>query len=171
MGEPRRIVIVGTGLAGAMAAGGLRDKGYTGELLMLGQEAHRPYELPALSKGILLGETNDPAWVYDEAAYAERDIELRLSTVVASIKPDSHEVVEEDGTHAPVRPAAARDRLAAAPPADDRRAPGRPAPAALARRRAPAARGAAPRAAAWWSSAPGGSAARSRRPRAAAAAR
>ncbi len=101
MGEPRRIVIVGTGLAGAMAAGGLRDKGYTGELLMLGQEAHRPYELPALSKGILLGETNDPAWVYDEAAYAERDIELRLSTVVASIKPDSHEVVEEDGTTHP----------------------------------------------------------------------
>jgi NADPH-dependent 2,4-dienoyl-CoA reductase/sulfur reductase-like enzyme len=101
MGEPRRIVIVGTGLAGATAAGALRDKGYTGELLMLGQEAHRPYELPALSKAILLGETNEPDWVHDEAAYAERDIELRLSTAVTAVKPDTHEVVEQDGTTHP----------------------------------------------------------------------
>ncbi len=101
MGEPRRIVIVGTGLAGATAAGALRDKGYTGELLMLGQEPHRPYELPALSKGILLGETTEPTWVHEAGSYAERDIELRLSTVIAAVKPGSHEVVEEDGTTHP----------------------------------------------------------------------
>jgi 3-phenylpropionate/trans-cinnamate dioxygenase ferredoxin reductase subunit len=101
MGEPRRIVIVGTGLAGATAAGVLRDKGYTGELTVLGQEAHRPYELPALSKGILLGETNDPDWVHDESMYAARDIELKLSTVVSAVKPKTREVVEEDGTTHP----------------------------------------------------------------------
>ncbi|HEY7592152.1 MAG TPA: FAD-dependent oxidoreductase [Actinophytocola sp.] len=101
MGEPRRIVIVGTGLAGATAAGALRDKGYTGEVLMLGQEAHRPYELPALSKGILLGQTDEPDWVHDEDTYARRDIELRLSTVVSEIRLAAHEVVSEDGTHHP----------------------------------------------------------------------
>jgi 3-phenylpropionate/trans-cinnamate dioxygenase ferredoxin reductase component len=98
MGEPRRIVIVGTGLAGATAAGALRDNGYSGQVLMLGRERHRPYELPALSKGILLGERTEPDWVHDEASYAERDIELRLSTVVTEIRLDAHEVVEENGT-------------------------------------------------------------------------
>jgi 3-phenylpropionate/trans-cinnamate dioxygenase ferredoxin reductase component len=101
MGDPRRIVIVGTGLAGATAGGALRDKGYSGQVLMLGQEPHRPYELPALSKGILLGERSEPDWVYDAASYAERDIELRLSTVVKEIRLDTHEVVEENGTRHP----------------------------------------------------------------------
>jgi len=101
MVEPRRIVIVGAGLAGATAAGALRDKGYSGRLLVLGQEEHRPYELPALSKGLLLGETDEPAWVHDEATYAERDIELRLSTEVEGVRLDTHEVVLADGTEVP----------------------------------------------------------------------
>jgi 3-phenylpropionate/trans-cinnamate dioxygenase ferredoxin reductase subunit len=101
MADPRRIVIVGSGLAGATAAGALRDKGYSGEILMLGQEAHRPYELPKLSKGILLGESSEPVWVHDEASYAARDIELRLSTTVTEIRLDSHEVVDADGTTHP----------------------------------------------------------------------
>lgn len=98
MAEPRRIVIVGTGLAGATAAGALRDKDYSGQVLLLGQEAHRPYELPALSKGILLGDTGDPDWVHDESTYAERDIDLRLSTVVKEVRLGDREVVEADGT-------------------------------------------------------------------------
>jgi 3-phenylpropionate/trans-cinnamate dioxygenase ferredoxin reductase component len=101
MVDPRRIVIVGSGLAGATAAGALRDKGYSGQVLMLGQEKHKPYELPALSKGILLGDRSEPVWVHDEASYAERDIELRLSTTVTEIRLDSHEVVEADGTTHP----------------------------------------------------------------------
>jgi NADPH-dependent 2,4-dienoyl-CoA reductase/sulfur reductase-like enzyme len=101
MVDPRRIVIVGSGIAGATAAGALRDKGYSGQVLMLGQEKHKPYELPALSKGILLGDRSEPVWVHDEASYAERDIELRLSTTVTEIRLDSHEVVEADGTTHP----------------------------------------------------------------------
>ncbi len=101
MVDPRRIVIVGSGIAGATAAGALRDKGYSGQVLMLGQEKHKPYELPALSKGILLGDRTEPVWVHDEASYAERDIELRLSTTVTEIRLDSHEVVEADGTTHP----------------------------------------------------------------------
>lgn len=115
MGEPRRIVIVGTGLAGATAAGALRDKGYSGQVLMLGQEEHRPYELPALSKGILLGERTEPEWVHDAASYAERDIELRLSTVVTEIRLGTHEVVEKDGTAHPF------DRLLLATGSEPRR--------------------------------------------------
>ena len=98
MGEPRRIVIVGAGLAGATAAGALRDGGYSGQVLLLGQEEHHPYELPALSKGILLGERTEPHWVHDAASYARRDIELRLSTAIGEVRVADREVVEEDGT-------------------------------------------------------------------------
>ncbi|OLF11769.1 FAD-dependent oxidoreductase [Actinophytocola xinjiangensis] len=99
MADPTRIVIIGTGLAGATAAGELRAQGYSGQLVLLGQDTHRPYELPALSKGILLGEATDPDWVHDESFYAERDIDLRLSTVVSSV--GDHEVVEAGGTRHP----------------------------------------------------------------------
>ncbi len=85
MAEPRRIVIVGTGLAGASAAGALREQGFEGDVLLIGEQRHRPYELPALSKGILLGDTDDPDWVHDESFYAEKNIELRLRTRATAI--------------------------------------------------------------------------------------
>ena len=98
MAEPNRIVIVGTGLGGATAAGELRAQGYSGQLVLIGQDVHRPYELPALSKSILLGEATDPDWVHDESFYAEKDIDLRLSTVVSEIRVADREVVEAGGT-------------------------------------------------------------------------
>ncbi|HEX2130526.1 MAG TPA: FAD-dependent oxidoreductase [Actinophytocola sp.] len=101
MAEPRHIVIVGTGLAGATAAGALREQGFTGQVLLLGQDTHRPYELPALSKGILLGDTTDPDWVHDESFYADHDVDLRLSTTVAEVRLGDREVVEADGTAHP----------------------------------------------------------------------
>jgi 3-phenylpropionate/trans-cinnamate dioxygenase ferredoxin reductase component len=85
MADPRRIVIVGTGLAGASAAGALREQGFDGDVLLVGEQKHRPYELPALSKGILLGDTDDPDWVHEESFYAEKNIDLRLGTRVGAI--------------------------------------------------------------------------------------
>ena len=92
MAEPRRIVIVGTGLAGASAAGALRAQGFDGEVLLVGEQRYRPYELPALSKGILLGDTDDPDWVHDESFYAEKNIELRLHTRATAIHLDDRTI-------------------------------------------------------------------------------
>ncbi len=78
MADPHRRVVVGTGLAGSSAAGALREQGFDGEVLLVGEQRYRPYELPALSKGILLGDTEDPDWVHDESFYAEKRVELRL---------------------------------------------------------------------------------------------
>jgi len=85
MADPRRIVIVGTGLAGASAAGALREQGFDGEVLLIGEQKHRPYELPALSKGILLGDTDDPDWVHEESFYEEKNIDLRLGARVGAV--------------------------------------------------------------------------------------
>jgi NADPH-dependent 2,4-dienoyl-CoA reductase/sulfur reductase-like enzyme len=99
MTEPHRIVIVGTGLAGASAAGALRGQGFDGDLLLIGEQRHRPYELPALSKGILLGEAEDPDWVHDESFYGEKNIDLRLGTRVASINIADRTVDIEGTAH------------------------------------------------------------------------
>jgi 3-phenylpropionate/trans-cinnamate dioxygenase ferredoxin reductase component len=101
MAEPRRIVILGSGLAGASAAGELRAKGFSGEVVLIGKEPHRPYELPALSKGILLGDTTDPDWVHDEDFYAKNDIELRLSTTIREVQLGEHAVVDDAGASLP----------------------------------------------------------------------
>jgi NADPH-dependent 2,4-dienoyl-CoA reductase/sulfur reductase-like enzyme len=50
-----RILIVGTGPAGHSAAEELRRLGFTGELLVMGDEPEGPYDRPACSKGLLTG--------------------------------------------------------------------------------------------------------------------
>lgn len=49
-------VIVGASLAGAKAAETLREEGFDGRVVLLGEETERPYERPELSKGFLLGK-------------------------------------------------------------------------------------------------------------------
>jgi 3-phenylpropionate/trans-cinnamate dioxygenase ferredoxin reductase subunit len=47
-------VIVGAGQAGAWIAQTLRTEGFDGRILLIGAEAHMPYERPPLSKAVLL---------------------------------------------------------------------------------------------------------------------
>ncbi len=83
--HPSRIVIVGASLAGATAALRLRELGYAGELTLIGEESELPYERPPLSKAVLIGNTDEPDWVADEATYADRQIELVRDTTVTRI--------------------------------------------------------------------------------------
>ncbi|TDC67765.1 NAD(P)/FAD-dependent oxidoreductase [Actinomadura sp. GC306] len=48
-------MIVGASAAGLTAAEALREKGYDGALTLVGDEPHRPYDRPPLSKQILTG--------------------------------------------------------------------------------------------------------------------
>lgn len=48
----RRAVVVGGSLAGLRAAEGLRKGGFTGELVVIDEEVHPPYNRPPLSKGV-----------------------------------------------------------------------------------------------------------------------
>ncbi len=51
-------IIVGGGLAGAIAAQTLREEGFDGRITLLGEEPHRPYERPPLSKDYLQGKAD-----------------------------------------------------------------------------------------------------------------
>src|SRR5206468_3059337 len=85
-------VIVGASLAGAKAAETLREEGFDGRVVLLGEEPERPYERPPLSKDYLRGEAEGKPYVHDEAFYAERGIELRTSTRVERLDPGAGRV-------------------------------------------------------------------------------
>ena len=50
------MVIVGGGLAAGTAAKTLVDEGFDGEVTIVTEEAHPPYQRPPLSKGYLAGK-------------------------------------------------------------------------------------------------------------------
>jgi 3-phenylpropionate/trans-cinnamate dioxygenase ferredoxin reductase subunit len=50
------IAIVGAGQAGGWSAQTLRREGFTGRIVLIGDEAHPPHERPPLSKAVLAGE-------------------------------------------------------------------------------------------------------------------
>ena len=105
MVDPRRVVIIGASLAGAKTAETLRSEGYGGEVVLLGEEAVRPYERPPLSKDYLRGEVGrDAAFVHSEDYYDANQIDLRLSTTVTSIEPDQQELVPIPATDSPTTP-------------------------------------------------------------------
>ncbi|MEU6069633.1 MULTISPECIES: NAD(P)/FAD-dependent oxidoreductase [Streptomyces] len=51
----RTVAVVGASLAGLSAARSLRKRGYDGRLVVIGDEPHRPYDRPPLSKEFLTG--------------------------------------------------------------------------------------------------------------------
>jgi NADPH-dependent 2,4-dienoyl-CoA reductase/sulfur reductase-like enzyme len=85
---PRSIVIVGAGLAGAKAAETLREEGYDGRLVLVGDEPERPYERPPLSKDYLRGESGREAvYVHEPGFYGERAIDCAAVVVGVGVVP------------------------------------------------------------------------------------
>jgi 3-phenylpropionate/trans-cinnamate dioxygenase ferredoxin reductase subunit len=89
--DERVFVIVGASLAGAKAAEALREAGFAGKVVLIGEETDLPYERPPLSKGYLLGDApREDAQVHDADWYRQQDIDLRLGARVTNLDPASH---------------------------------------------------------------------------------
>jgi 3-phenylpropionate/trans-cinnamate dioxygenase ferredoxin reductase component len=89
-------VIVGGGLAGAKTAEKLRDEGFEGPIVLIGDEAELPYERPPLSKDYLRGEVGrEEPQVHPEDWYRENEVELRTETVVERIDVEAREVIAD----------------------------------------------------------------------------
>lgn len=95
MSTEQTFIIVGAGLAGAKAAETLREEGFEGRVVLIGDEPERPYERPPLSKEYLRGEADRP-YVHDEGFYDDNRIELWTETHAAAIDPGSSELVLDD---------------------------------------------------------------------------
>jgi 3-phenylpropionate/trans-cinnamate dioxygenase ferredoxin reductase component len=85
-----QIVIVGASLAGLRAAEALRREGFTGRLTLIGDEPHRPYDRPPLSKTVLSG------WLPVEHTtlpqFVDVDAEWRLGVPAAELDRAGHRV-------------------------------------------------------------------------------
>ncbi|MDG9720122.1 NAD(P)/FAD-dependent oxidoreductase [Streptomyces sp. DH24] len=55
----RTVAVVGASLAGLSAARSLRKQGFDGQLIVIGEEPHRPYDRPPLSKEFLAGKIDE----------------------------------------------------------------------------------------------------------------
>ena len=80
------IVVVGGGLAAGTLVTQLREHGHDGEVVVLAEETHAPYERPPLSKDLLLGKGSpDDAAVHEPEWYAAHGIDLRTGTAATAI--------------------------------------------------------------------------------------
>jgi 3-phenylpropionate/trans-cinnamate dioxygenase ferredoxin reductase component len=74
-----QIVIVGAGRAGAYAAATLRQEGFTGRVLLVGEEPVPPYDRPPLSKDVLVGKAAPiDGLIFKREFYDENTIDLCL---------------------------------------------------------------------------------------------
>lgn len=86
-----RIAVVGTGLAGLSAAERLREIGWRGEITMIGEEPHRPYNRTPLSKQLLTGDRQPPDLAL--ATYTELDAAWRPGTRALDLDIERRELL------------------------------------------------------------------------------
>lgn len=91
-------VIIGGGHAGGQAAASLRQSGYEGPILLVGEEPHIPYQRPPLSKQYLAGEQGlDRVYLRTESFYSSKDITLRPGVRAVGLDVAARMVELEDG--------------------------------------------------------------------------
>jgi 3-phenylpropionate/trans-cinnamate dioxygenase ferredoxin reductase subunit len=87
------VVIVGAGHAGGRAAEAVRQAGFKGRVVLIGEESHPPYERPPLSKEMLLSDyPPEKTYLAPMTAWAENAIELRLDARVDGLDRAAHRV-------------------------------------------------------------------------------
>lgn len=93
------IVIVGTGHAAAQVAIALRQQGHEDSIVMLGRDAHAPYERPPLSKEYLAGDKPfERIMIRPEKFWEDKDVTLQLGKAVTEVDWMAHQVVLSDNT-------------------------------------------------------------------------
>ncbi len=99
--DPDTIIIVGAGMAGGRAAIALRSNGFTGRVLLIGQESDPPYERPPLSKGFLRGEQSPDSLAITPKGqtWADIDVELQTGVQVMSVDAGRRTVALGTGEH------------------------------------------------------------------------
>ncbi|MBR9912021.1 MAG: FAD-dependent oxidoreductase [Gammaproteobacteria bacterium] len=79
-------IIIGASHAAAQLAPSLRQEGWEGKIIVIGDEPHLPYHRPPLSKGFLSGEKNaDELLIRHQSMYEKANVEFMLGTRVSSI--------------------------------------------------------------------------------------
>jgi 3-phenylpropionate/trans-cinnamate dioxygenase ferredoxin reductase subunit len=97
-----RVVIVGAGECGARVAQALRERGWDGDVTLIGAETDLPYERPPLSKRALTDELEPgPATICSGERFGELGIDVVLGVAVDSIDRDARQVGLGNGRSIP----------------------------------------------------------------------
>lgn len=94
------VVIVGAAMGGLRTAEALRKSGYTGPLVMMGDETHAPYNRPPLSKDVLSSEVTHEAVAFPARAEMS-DVTWMLGSRAMSVDLAAHTVTTDDGREHP----------------------------------------------------------------------
>lgn len=90
--------VIGAGHGAGQAAASLRQLGFEGRVVLVGEEAYPPYQRPPLSKKFLAGELDKDRTYFKPAAfYEEKQVELKLRTRAEKIDTTTKTVALSDG--------------------------------------------------------------------------
>ncbi len=100
--ESSSFVIIGAGQAGGWAAKTLRAEGYTGRIVLVGDEPHPPHERPPLSKAVLSGASEpDVCHLFKPDALTELSLEHATGERAVAIDRQAHTITTDRGRTIP----------------------------------------------------------------------
>ncbi|WP_038202881.1 NAD(P)/FAD-dependent oxidoreductase [Xenophilus azovorans] len=97
-GGSRRVVIVGGGQAAGAALRTLRQLGYAGQVALVSDEVHLPYERPPLSKEYLWGKEHALRWIAPDAGANAR---CAIGRTALACDAASRTIALDDGSTLP----------------------------------------------------------------------
>ena len=95
--ETKTIVIVGAGQAGASAILELRANKYAGNIILVGDETHLPYERPPLSKDVILKPDETKIEILSEQKLLDLGVEHIRGNGVVKINADEKSIELKNG--------------------------------------------------------------------------
>ncbi|MEM6625851.1 MAG: FAD-dependent oxidoreductase [Pseudomonadota bacterium] len=95
----KTVAILGAGQAGGQAAVSLRQYGFEGRIVLVGDEAAPPYQRPPLSKAYMKGELPEERLYLRPLDYYEsQSIEMKLDIEAKAIDRSARKIALSDGT-------------------------------------------------------------------------
>ena len=92
------MVIIGAGMAGARACITLRGAGYEGQITLIGEEVHLPYDRPPLSKASIVSDDEPtPVWLLEPDIVASLKVDTQLGVDAVKINRTDKTVALSDG--------------------------------------------------------------------------
>jgi 3-phenylpropionate/trans-cinnamate dioxygenase ferredoxin reductase component len=88
-----RYLIVGGGMTGDAAVKGIRSRDQEGSIALVGEEPHRPYARPPLSKALWKGTDEDSIWRGTE----KHGVDLKLGRRIVSLDLDAKQATDDAG--------------------------------------------------------------------------
>ncbi|WP_413742513.1 FAD-dependent oxidoreductase [Sodalis sp. RH15] len=102
--DTQAIVVLGSGAGGSAALKALREKGYSGRLIVVEREKQAPYDRTVLSKFVPQGDMSidEVPSLLDDDFYKKQKVE-RITGNVEELDVKKHQLRLEDGTVVPYR--------------------------------------------------------------------